>query len=60
MCFICPRFNALGIKPERGDTLTIASQPFVDEFEGFMISWYETPWFRSMVEKTLNVHGGRF
>ena len=47
--------SALGIKPERGDTLTIASQPFVDEFEGFMISWYETPWFRSMVEKTLLV-----
>lgn len=47
--------SALGIKTERGDTLTIASQPFVDEFEGFMISWYETPWFRSMVEKTLLV-----
>ena len=47
--------SALGIKPERGDTLTIASQPFVDEFEGFIISWYETPWFRSMVEKTLLV-----
>ena len=47
--------SALGIKPERGDTLTIASQPFVDEFEGFMISWYETPWFRSMIEKTLLV-----
>ena len=45
--------SALGIKPERGDTLTIASQPFVDEFEGFIISWYETPWFRSIVEKTL-------
>ena len=26
--------SALGIKTERGDTLTIASQPFVDEFEG--------------------------
>ena len=47
--------SALGIKTERGDTLTIASQPFVDEFEGFIINWYETTWFRSIIEKTLLV-----
>ena len=47
--------SALGIKPERGDTLTIASQPFVEEFEGFITKWYEGPWFRSMVENTLLV-----
>ena len=28
--------SALGIKPERGDTLTVASQPFVEEFDGFV------------------------
>ena len=47
--------SALGIKPERGDTLTVTSQPFVEEFKGFVIKWYEGAWFRSMVEKTLLV-----
>ena len=45
--------SALGIKPERGDTLTITSQPFVEEFDGFEEKWYETPWFRSTVENSL-------
>ena len=47
--------SALGIKLERGDTLTITSQPFVEEFEGFVTKWYEGAWFRSIVEKTLLV-----
>ena len=45
--------SALGIKPERGDTLTITSQPFVDEFEGFEEKLYDTTWFRSTVENGL-------
>lgn len=47
--------SALGIKTERGDTLTITSQPFVEEFDGFEEKWYETPWFRSTVENSLLV-----
>ena len=47
--------SALGIKPERGDSLTVTSQPFVEEFQGFVTKWYEGVWFRSMVEKTLLV-----
>ena len=47
--------SALGIKPERGDTLTITSQPFVEEFDGFQEKWYETPWFRSTIENSLLV-----
>ena len=47
--------SALGLKLDRGDTLTIASQPFIEEFEGFEVNWYETPWFRSTVEKGLLV-----
>mgnify|MGYP001198761308 FL=1 len=47
--------SALGIKPERGDSLTVTSQPFVEEFQGFVSKWYEGAWFRSMVEKTLLV-----
>ena len=47
--------SALGIKPERGDTLTITSQPFVEEFDGFQEKWYETPWFRTTIENSLLV-----
>ena len=38
--------SALGIKPERGDSLTVTSQPFVEEFKGFVTKWYEGAWFR--------------
>ena len=47
--------SALGLKLDRGDTLTIASQPFIEEFEGFEVDWYETPWFRATVENGLLV-----
>jgi flagellar M-ring protein FliF len=47
--------SALGIKQDRGDSLTVSSQPFVEEFEGFISKWYEGAWFRSIVEKTLLV-----
>ena len=47
--------SALGLKLDRGDTLTIASQPFIEDFEGFEVNWYETPWFREMVENGLLV-----
>ena len=47
--------SALGIQDARGDTLTITSQPFVEDFEGFEIKWYEGLWFRSTVENSLLV-----
>ena len=47
--------SALGFKQDRGDSLTVASQPFVEEFDGFITKWYEGAWFRSIVEKTLLV-----
>ena len=47
--------SALGIKQDRGDSLTVSSQPFVEEFDGFISKWYEGAWFRSIVEKTLLV-----
>ena len=47
--------SAIGIQVDRGDSLTITSQPFVEDFEGFEIKWFETPWFRSTVENSLLV-----
>ena len=47
--------GALGFNAERGDTLTISSQPFVEEIDGYTEQWYEGPWFRSMAENSLMV-----
>jgi len=47
--------SALGFNSERGDTLTISSQPFVDEFDGFEQNWYDNSWFKSMAENSLMV-----
>jgi flagellar M-ring protein FliF len=47
--------SALGIKSERGDSLTITSQLFNEEIFGEQINWYETTWFKSIIEKTLIV-----
>ena len=34
--------SAIGIQVDRGDTLTVTSQPFVEDFEGFEIKWFGT------------------
>ena len=47
--------SAIGLKVERGDSLTITSQLFNDEIEGEQINWYETAWFKSIIEKSLLV-----
>ena len=47
--------SAIGIKSERGDSLTITSQLFNEEIFGEQIDWYETTWFKSIIEKTLIV-----
>ena len=47
--------SAIGIKAERGDSLTITSQLFNDEIIGAQIRWFETVWFKSIIEKSLLV-----
>jgi flagellar M-ring protein FliF len=47
--------SAIGLKAERGDSLTITSQKFNEEIIGTIINWYETKWFKSTVEYGLFV-----
>ena len=47
--------SAIGLKAERGDSLTITSQQFNEEIIGTVINWYETKWFRSIIEYSLFV-----
>ena len=47
--------SAIGLKVERGDSLTITSQTFNDEITWESINWYESAWFKSITEKSLLV-----
>ena len=47
--------SAIGLKAERGDSLTITSQQFNEEISGTVIKWYETKWFKNTVEYALFV-----
>ena len=47
--------SAIGLKVERGDSLTITSQTFNEEITWESINWYESAWFKSITEKTLLV-----
>ena len=47
--------SAIGLKVERGDSLTITSQTFNEEITGEQIEWYETAWIKSITEKGLLV-----
>ena len=47
--------SAIGFKAERGDSLTITSQLFNDEIIGEQIRWFETVWFKSIIENGLLV-----
>ena len=47
--------SAIGLKVERGDSLTITSQMFNDEITGEQIEWHDTSWFKSIAENALLV-----
>jgi len=47
--------SAIGLKVERGDSLTITSQTFNEEITWESINWYESAWFKSITEKSLLV-----
>ena len=47
--------SAIGLKVERGDSLTITSQTFNEEITWEAINWYESAWFKSITEKSLLV-----
>lgn len=43
--------SAIGLKTERGDTLTVKSQPFVDTLEGVEVDWYEAAWVENLAKQ---------
>ena len=47
--------SAIGLKVERGDSLTITSQMFNEEIIGEQIEWHDTSWFKSIAENALLV-----
>ena len=46
--------SALGLTPERGDSVIISSRPFMTKIiDGVQIAWHEEPWIRDIISKSL-------
>lgn len=43
--------SAIGLQLDRGDKLTVKSQPFINELEGVEIDWYETAWVEDLAKQ---------
>lgn len=47
--------NAIGMDPERGDTLTVASAPFVSTLEGVSKQWHEIPLIKDLAKQIITI-----
>ena len=46
--------SALGLTPERGDSVIISSRPFMTKIvDGVQLAWHEEPWVRDIISKSL-------
>jgi flagellar M-ring protein FliF len=43
--------SAIGLQLDRGDKLTVKSQPFINELEGVEIDWYEAAWVEDLAKQ---------
>ena len=47
---------ALGLTPERGDSVIISSRPFMTKIsDGVEKSWHEEPWIRDLISKSMMI-----
>ena len=48
--------SALGLTPERGDSVIISSRPFMTKIsDGVEKSWHEEPWIRDLISKSMMI-----
>jgi flagellar M-ring protein FliF len=48
--------GTIGLQAERGDTLTLSSQPFILALEdGVSVEWYQTDWVMEVAKQTVTV-----
>lgn len=43
--------SAIGLQADRGDVLTVKSQPFIEELEGIEVDWYEAEWVEGLAKQ---------
>lgn len=43
--------SAIGLQLDRGDKLTVKSQPFINELEGVEIDWFEAAWVEDLAKQ---------
>lgn len=47
--------SAIGLQKDRGDTLTVASKPFISTLEGVSVDWYQTDWIENLAKQGITV-----
>lgn len=47
--------SAIGLNPERGDTLTVTAKPFVSTLEGVSVTWFQTDWIEELAKQIVTV-----
>jgi flagellar M-ring protein FliF len=47
--------DAIGMDPERGDTLTVQSAPFVSTLEGVSKQWHEIPLIKDLAKQVITI-----
>ena len=47
--------DAIGMDPERGDTLTVQSAPFVSTLEGVSNQWHEIPLIKDLAKQIITI-----
>ena len=47
--------DAIGMDPERGDTLTVKSAPFVSTLEGVSKQWHEIPLIKDLAKQVITI-----
>lgn len=47
--------SAIGLTPNRGDSLTVSSQPFIDTLEGVSIDWHQADWVQEAAKQLLTI-----
>ncbi len=47
--------GTVGLQTERGDTLTLSSQPFILTLDGVSVDWYQTDWIVEVAKQGVTV-----
>lgn len=47
--------STIGLQSDRGDTITVSSQPFISTLDGISVRWYEADWVIDVAKQLVTV-----